>query len=191
MSKMTDDRNTITRLRRGDREAFACLYRRYWRKVYHFTSLYITSGADVEEVVQDVFVKLWENRARIDESQSIEGYLFIITRNHVFNYNRQNFNSILYRATLQEAMDETYSMEEEINASNLRERAKVLIQALPPRQREVFLLNRVHDLSYKEIAERLDISVKTVERHMAEALKFLRKHLGTYIVYWIVWGMNK
>ena len=86
MSKMTDDRNTITRLRRGDREAFACLYRRYWRKVYHFTSLYITSGADVEEVVQDVFVKLWENRARIDESQSIEGYLFIITRNHVFNY---------------------------------------------------------------------------------------------------------
>lgn len=145
----------------------------------------------MEEVVQDVFVKLWENRARIDESQSIEGYLFIITRNHVFNYNRQNFNSILYRATLQEAMDETYSMEEEINASNLRERAKVLIQALPPRQREVFLLNRVHDLSYKEIAERLDISVKTVERHMAEALKFLRKHLGTYIVYWIVWGMNK
>ena len=81
----------------NDKAAFAFLYRSYWAKVYNFTRLYITSAVDVEEIVQEVFIKIWENREALDEEQNFAGYLFITMRNLVFNRSRKNLNEPFYQ----------------------------------------------------------------------------------------------
>ena len=162
---MPDERDVITRMKAGDSEAFTVIYKRYWMKVYRFASLYILSGEDVEEIVQDVFVRLWQKRDLLDAERDLDGFLFIVTRNLIFNHTRSNFNHSFYRTTVQEAMEEaSYDVEEDLYASDLRRRVDTLVGMLPPRQREVFLLSRKYQLTYKEIANRLHISEKTFDR---------------------------
>lgn len=174
---------TILALKAGDKTAFEVLYKRYWLKVYNFTHLYNTSSVEVEEIVQEVFMKLWEVRAFVDESKNLEGFLFIITRNLIFNNSRRYFNETFYELTLFEAMEQSYSIEDELEASDLRNQLEALMEKLSPRQREVFLLSREEHLTYKEIAARLQISEKTVEHHISDTLKFLKKNLRLYAVF--------
>ena len=162
----------------NDKAAFAFLYRSYWAKVYNFTRLYITSAVDVEEIVQEVFIKIWEN-----EEQNFAGYLFITMRNLVFNRSRKNLNEPFYQLSVIEAVEESYDIEEELDAANLRTHISALISMLPPRQQEVFRLSRDEELSYREIAERLQISERTVEHHISDALKFLRKNIKLYLLF--------
>lgn len=178
-----DEKKAITRIKNGDKEAFTFLYQRYWSKVYNFTNLYILSPDASEEIVQEVFIKLWENREDIDEHKNFDGYLFIITRNLIFNHSRQDFNRLFYQATMLKAVEESYSVEEELETADLREYIHSLIDMLPPRQQEVFRMSREDQLTYNEIAQKLQISEKTVERHMTEALKFLRKNLQMYTLF--------
>ncbi len=181
------EREAIIRLRQGEQEAFAYLYKLYWAKVYHFARLYTASPHVAEEVVQEVFIKLWENREGLDEGQGLDGYLFIATRNQMFNLARDSFNREAYRTAVLEAMEESYSIEEELDTADLRDYISQVVSRLPPRQQEVFCLSREQHLNYNEIALRLQISVKTVERHMGEALKFLRRNLRLYAVllFWL------
>lgn len=178
-----DEQEAILQLKDDNREAFSFLYKRYWKKVYNFTKLYILSSETSEEIVQEVFIKLWESRKFIDVEKNFDGYLFIITRNLIFNLARKDFNHTFYQTTVLEAMDESYSIEEELETSDLREYISSLLATLPPRQQEVFSLSRDKHLTYKEIAEKLKISEKTVEHHMSEALKFLRKNLKLYSLF--------
>ena len=90
----------IRKFKEGNEEAFSVIYKLYWEKVYHFSSLYITSPEDVAEVVQEVFIKLWEARHLVDEEQSFEGFLFIITRNKVFNNSRKQLNYAFLKVTV-------------------------------------------------------------------------------------------
>ena len=178
-----NDKEVLLGLKAGDKEAFEHLYRQYYQKVYNFACLYNTSSVEVEEIVQEVFVKLWESRDFIDADKNFEGYLFIITRNFIFNSSRRFFNEAFYQVTVLEAMDESYNIEEELEASDLQNHLKALMDMLPPRQREVFLLSRTEHLTYKEIAARLQISEKTVEHHISDALKFLKKNLLIYSMF--------
>ena len=157
----------------NDKAAFAFLYRSYWAKVYNFTRLYITSAVDVEEIVQEA----------LDEEQNFAGYLFITMRNLVFNRSRKNLNEPFYQLSVIEAVEESYDIEEELDAANLRTHISALISMLPPRQQEVFRLSRDEELSYREIAERLQISERTVEHHISDALKFLRKNIKLYLLF--------
>ena len=174
------EKEAIIRLKQGDEAAFSYLYKLYWAKAHHFARLYTASAHMAEEVVQEVFIKLWENRAGLDEEQGLDGYLFIATRNLLFNHARDSLNREAYRATVLEAMEEAYSIEEELDAADLKAYIDQVVGQLPPRQQEVFCLSREQHLNYNEIALRLQISVKTVERHMGEALKFLRRNLKLY-----------
>lgn len=174
---------TILRLKDGDKDAFELLYNLYWQKVYNFTRLYITHPIEVEEVLQEVFVKLWEVHALIDETKNFEGFLFIITRNLIFNCSRRSFYEDNFQLTLLEAVEESYNVEDELAASELRSYLDSLLEMLSPRQREVFHLSREEHLTYKEIAIRLQISEKTVEHHISYVLKFLKKNLQLYVLW--------
>lgn len=178
-----NEKEAIAKIKYGDKEAFTFLYERYWPKVYNFTNLYVLSSDAAEEIVQEVFIKLWENRESIDEQKNFDGYLFIVTRNLIFNHSRQDFNRTFYQDTLFDAIEEPHSVEEELETADLREYIYSLIGMLPPRQKEVFKLSREEHLTYGEIAQKLQISEKTVERHMGEALKFLRKNLQLYTLF--------
>ncbi|MEG0038180.1 MULTISPECIES: RNA polymerase sigma-70 factor [Bacteroides] len=172
-----DERTLVLQLKEGNENAFTTLYQTYWAKVYNFSRLYLTSSSEIEEVVQDVFVKVWEARIFIKENENFKGFLFIITRNIIFNQFRKSFNESAYKLAVLKSSSETYGIEEEMEASDLQSYINKLIEELPPRQRDVFQMSRDQHLSYKEIAQQLDITEKTVERHINEALKFLRKNV--------------
>ncbi|MEG1563144.1 MAG: RNA polymerase sigma-70 factor [Bacteroides sp.] len=178
-----DERTLVLQLKEGNENAFTTLYQTYWGKVYKFSRLYLTSTAEVEEVVQDVFVKVWEARMFIKEDEHFKGFLFIITRNVIFNQFRKSFNEDAYKLTVLKSASESYGIEEEMEASDLQVYIHKLIDELPSRQREVFQLSREKHLSYKEIASQLNITEKTVERHINEALKFLRKNVYLFSLF--------
>lgn len=167
----------IQKLKEGDDEAFSAIYKLYWEKVYNFSRLYLASSEDVAEIVQEVFIKLWETRHLIDEEQSFEGFLFIITRNQIFNYSRKRLNYSFLKMTVMQSIEKSYEEEDQLEIADLKKHLSVLISQLPERQQEIFRLSRERHMTYKQIAEQLSISEKTVEYHMTAALKYLRKNL--------------
>lgn len=177
------ERDLILLLKRGDQSAFTALYRQYWKQVYNFSRLYLSGKEDAEEVVQEVFIKIWEMREFIREDGSFKGLLFIITRNFIFNRNRKKINKDFYKVTLLTALEKSYSVEEEIEAADLREYIDRLIDDLPPRRREIFNLSRKEQMSYKEIADYLNISEKTVENQISEAIKYLKKNILLFLLF--------
>ncbi|MDR0892672.1 MAG: RNA polymerase sigma-70 factor [Mediterranea sp.] len=169
----------LTGLKKGSIEAFSTLYRLYWKKVYHFARLYTPSLSDAEDAVQETFIKLWNNREQIDESKSIENYLFIITRNHLFNLLEKKKYEARLQLTALQALDIEASdnATEQLQLSELRKHINDIVNSLPPRQKEVFLMSRTQHLSHAEIAVRLTISQRAVERHVYLALRTLKKKL--------------
>ena len=172
-----EDKALIIALKNGDEEAFTSLYHRYCNKVYKFCSLYFTNNSSAEEVVQEVFIKLWDIRSYVNENENLEGLLFIITRNMVFDNTRKNFNESFYQISILSAYDKAYDIEEELHAKDLKVYIDRLVNELTPRQKEIFCMSRYEHLSYKEIAEKLNITPKTVERHINDALKYLKKNI--------------
>lgn len=172
-----EENELILLLKQSNQEAFTTLYKKYWKQVYNFSRLYLTSQSVAEEVVQEVFIKVWESRDFMREGDNFKGLLFIITRNLIFNMHRKNLNEDFYKMTVLSAMENSYDIEEEIDAKNLGEYIDLLIADLPPRRREIFNLSRKENKSYKEISQLLGVSEKTVENQIGEALRFLRKNL--------------
>jgi len=172
-----DENTLIIQLRQSDKKAFTALYEMYWRKVYNFSRLYLINQNVAEEVVQEVFIKIWESRDFIKETDNFKGLLFIITRNLIFNRHRKSVNEDFYKATVLSAIEKSYNIEEEIEAKNLSEYIELLIKELPPRRQLIFNLSRKEHKSYKEISNLLHISEKTVENQIAEAIKYLKKNI--------------
>lgn len=178
-----EEKQLIKSLKEGDKEAFSLLYKQYWDRVYRFSQLYLNSRERVEDVVQEVFIKVWESRDFIRENDNFKGLLFIITRNLIFNQYRRNVNEDFYKMTVLSAMETSYDIEEEIDAYNLSEYIDQLIAELPERRREIFNLSRKEHKSYKEIALQLNISEKTVENQIAEALRYLKKNITLLLLF--------
>lgn len=172
-----DNKSLILALKNGDEGAFTSLYHMYCDKVYKFCHLYYTNELTAEEIVQEVFIKLWDIRSYVNENENLEGLLFIITRNLVFSNTRKHFNEAFYKISILAAYDKSYDIEEDLQAKDLKVYIDHLVNELPPRQKEIFRLSRDEQLSYQEISEKLKISPKTVERHINEALKYLKKNI--------------
>lgn len=183
-----EEEKVLERLKEGEHEAFTQLYNAYWNQVYNFSRLYVSSVEDCKEIVQQVFVKVWEARTLIKEKENFRGFLFIITRNIVFNLSKKSFNESFYKMSVLSAFSDSMEqancdVEEEIMASQLNDYINQLVDSLPARQKEVFVLSRQHHLSHKEIVSRLDISEKTVEQHIYKVLKFLKENLQLFTIF--------
>ena len=165
--------------------AFAALYDYYWQKVYNFTKLYVTSSDSISEIVQDVFVKFWESRHLLDSNRKVEGFLFIITRNIIFNKARSRMREDMFKMTVLRSIEneEPYNQEDRMVAEDLKEYIDRLIAVLPERQREIFLMSREENMTYREIALRCGIGEKAVERHIHLTLKFLKKNLLLFMLF--------
>ena len=154
-------------------------------KVYNFTKLYVTSSDTVAEIVQDVFVKFWEARHLLDNNKKVEGFLFVITRNIIFNKARSRMREDMFKMTILRSIEneEPYNQEDQMVAEDLKEYIDRLIAVLPKRQREIFLMSREENMTYREIAARCGIGEKAVERHIHLTLKFLKKNLLLFILF--------
>lgn len=175
--KQMTETQLIRLVKEGNKEAFSILYTQYWEKVYAFGCLYLDRKERAEDVVQEVFIKIWESREFLEEEENFKGLLFIITRNLIFNQHRKNVNEDFYKMTVLAAVEETSTLEEEIEASDLSAYIDLLIRDLPPKRRQIFDLSRKEHKSYKEIAAILHISEKTVENQIGEALKYLKRNI--------------
>ncbi|MFA5327467.1 MAG: RNA polymerase sigma-70 factor [Prolixibacteraceae bacterium] len=180
---LTEDKELYLKLKVGDERAFQTLFRKYYPAMCHFARHFLNDAELAEETVQDMFVKIWEKRETLNIESSLKHYLFRSVRNHCLNQiqhekiKKQYANKVL-ESTHHEIVSEQYFLE-----VDLVERIEKSINSLPPKRKEIFRLSREQGLKYKEIAETLDISVKTVEAQMGMALKYLREDLKDYSNY--------
>lgn len=168
-------------IKAGNMLAFDVLYKKYSRKLYKFGFSIIKSQEETENLIQDVFLNLWENRHNVEKDASIKSYVFTIAYNSAISVIRKKAREsqfIEYLKTIQEINEDPVNVKLEYD--ELKNKLDEIIQTLPPRQKEVYLLHRVEGLKYSEIAERLSISENTIENHMSRALKTIREKIGNY-----------
>lgn len=166
---------TLNTKNQDEEMTFTSLYNRYYGKAYSFISLYISSETEREDILQDVFTKVWDERLFIREKDHFINYLYILVRNAVLHESRKSFNEDEYKFTvLHSAMGQSYEIENDIVTADLKSYVDNLLSGLTPRQRQIFKLSRQEHPSYKEISQKLNISEKTIERHMSDALKYIK-----------------
>lgn len=172
----SNESKLIKSLKKGNLLAFNTLYKEYSPRLYGFALGYLKSKEEAEELVQEVFTKIWERRADLKENLSFKSFLFTIA----FNIIRKHFRTKAYlseyfRSDLFD--DQDLNTSREINYDLLYQYLTKLVDQLPQRRREIFIKSRFEGLSIKEISEELKISHKTTENQLSEALKFIRANL--------------
>ncbi len=169
----------VAALKEGDQLAFKNLFEEYARRIFVFANGYLKSNQEAEEVVQEVFIKVWNVRNSINTNLSFKSYLFKITYNHVREIFLKKGRENSYKHELIDfSIDFDNRTEERIDYHSLLELVEKLIDQLPPRQKEIIILKRKKGLPVKEIASILEISPRTVEKHLSEALKSLKQGLS-------------
>lgn len=169
---------------RMDHRVFEELFRTYFTPLMTFSRRILGDEDDAREVVQLVFIRLWEKRNELDLSTSLKSYLFRSVHNRSLNVirDRKKFSA---EEVPEEAAE--WDAEAGMEALELEERIRGAIENLPDRCGEIFKLNRFEGLRYSEIAVKLSLSVKTVENQMSKALKLLREQLGKYLT--VLWWL--
>ncbi|QVY67594.1 RNA polymerase sigma-70 factor [Polaribacter sp. Q13] len=162
-------------IKKDDEKAFKTLFDRYYKKLVDYSFSFTHNLQEAEDIVQQTFITLWTNRKKINTEKSIKSYLYRITQNsYIDTYRKQKhkesfFDEIKERALSNRINDDDDLIEQRIS------KLKIVIESLPEKCKEILKMNKFQGLKYKEIADQLDISVKTVESHMHTAFKKIRK----------------
>jgi len=164
----------VSKVKRADAVSFKALFDHFQQPIFNFLLYKLNDTATAEDLLQQVFMKLWENRRNLDENQSIKSYIYNIANNLALNHIRHE--KVVLRFT-KETNQDRFDNQSPQHELEFEETQQILIRAidrLPDKVRTVFLMSRHDQLSYKEIAARLNISIKTVESHIVSALKQIR-----------------
>jgi RNA polymerase sigma-70 factor, ECF subfamily len=184
LKKERSNNDLIKLLKKGDICAFDAVYERYCKRMYGFVIRYIKQEEDAEEIVQEVFLKIWESRKKIDTYSSFDSFIFTIAYNTTISLLRKRVNEKKYLEHLQLRQQITNADEiiDEIHFKQIKEQLKSTLNQLTPRQREIFLLSREEGFTHEEIAKRLNISTNTVKNHLVTTLAFLRSKIGKSMI---------
>lgn len=171
----------ILKLKNNERDAFAFVFRSYYRELYYLAFKIIQNAEDARDITQSTFIKFWENRSKLLEGKSVKPLLFVMQKNNCLDYIKSNKHKIF------QVPDENipdFGIEQAYDRLVTQELEYKIIEAiseLPPKCRQIFELSRFFELKYSEIAVKLNISVKTVENQMGIALERLRISLAEYL----------
>lgn len=177
------DKNILLKLKSGDNAAFEELYWEYSAKLYNFVCASLPDKDFAPDIVQNVFLKIWERREDIDPEKSFQSYLFTIAKNLIYKQTEQTMQaSRYYEEIMKYAGEEDVSTLEKINYHFLKNSVDELLEELPPARRKIFMMSVYEGLTYKEIASRLGISVRTVETQIRRSMLFLREQLVHYFI---------
>lgn len=177
---LIEDTFLLQRMQQGDKKAFDTLFRKYYPMLCAYAHRFVELE-DAEEIVQDTLLWLWENKKTLIIKTSLSAYLFKMIHHRALNRLAQqdaiNRANTLFYEKMQEMLQDTdyYQIEE------LTRRIKDAVNLLPPSYREAFVMHRFHDMSYKEIAAILNVSSKTVDYRIQQALKQLKIELKDYL----------
>ncbi len=175
---MIRDTDIIGRIRNGDKGQFESLFRSSYVSLVRYARTLIKDHDTAEEIVQDLFVRLWQDKEKLNIESSLNGYLFRSVHNrclHHIEHNRvveRHAEEMSYRIT-----ESPESPSDILNYKELQEKIARILERLPDRCGKIFTMSRFEGLKYAEIAEKLSVSVKTVEANMGRALKEFRKEL--------------
>lgn len=170
-----DEKYLLKRMSIGDREAFSIIFRMYYGKMLRFLSLLIEDEAAAKDLSQDIFLRLWNNRRTLT-IRSLENYLFVASRNACRDYLKAAGRASVPLDDIGASHTSSLaSPEEQLDASLLNERIMKILDKMPARRKEVFMLSRLKGESNEQIAKQLGISKKTVENHISSVLGILRK----------------
>ena len=172
------DIELVERLQKGDVEAFDLIYEKYSGKLYAFGLKYLKSTAEAEELVQSVFLKLWENYKILKKELSFKSYLFTIAYNDICKlFRKRNYRQKFIDDSLYENSQFSSEIEEGIDYHSVLEQVELIVNKLPEKQKTIFLKSRKEGKSTKEIAEEVGLSPGTVDNYISESLKFIRSRL--------------
>ena len=185
----SQDEELLSRLKEGDREAFEQLYRKYWRRLFDSAYKRLLLREETEEIVQDLFVNIWVKRETLLITTTLEQYLYGALRYSIYNFIRSSriretyLNSLLHTTDI----DKSY-IEDGIYYEELSRALDSCIESMPEKFKNVYILSRKQNLTYKEISQHLDIPLDTVEKHMGRALKILRESLKDFACMLLIWN---
>jgi len=164
--------------------AFDRVYELYSHKLFSFIFKILKNKAEADDIVQEVFVKIWESRHKIENYKLLNSYIFTIAYNNSIDLIRKRINNTKYLEHLKNSavINVTPNVISQIEFNELNTQTEKLISNLPERQKQVYLLHREEGLTYPEIAEKLGISKNTVENHMVKALKYLRQNMDNSLL---------
>lgn len=172
------DERLIARFRKGDMDAFRKIYESHSKSLYRFAFSYLKDSFEAEEIVQDVFLKVWEKREEVDEQKSFTSYLYRITVNKIFNELKHRVVKKKYEQhalKFDQITGET--PESSIQFQELNTKLEKLLTELPKQQRNIFIMSRMKGQSNTEIAQTMSLSIRTVENQIYRASKFIKLHL--------------
>jgi RNA polymerase sigma-70 factor (ECF subfamily) len=163
-------------LKKSDHECFQQLFAKYSQPLYRFSLSYLKSTDAAEDVVQEVFMKIWRKRKEIDTGKSFQSYLFTIALNVIRKqFNKLSVSNQLKHDLLISFAENKETFDEKDDFQEMVDKLETLIRKMPERRRKIFRLKKFEGKSQKEIAEEFDITTKTVEYHITEAMKFLKQ----------------
>jgi len=175
---MTGENEIIRRIRKGDKGQFEFLFRSSYSALVKYAKSLIKDSDDAEEIVQDLFFRLWQDREKIKIESSLNGYLFRSVHNKCLHFIEHQKVVTKHSEEVSRKTDEYPENPSEIlQHKELQERIAGILERLPERCGKIFCMNRFDGFKYSEIAEKLEISEKTVEADMSKALKEFRREL--------------
>ena len=178
MNEYKSDYELVEKLRRGDTEAFDRLFKRYGDRLYGFALSYLKSKEETEELVQDVFLKIWENRKNLKKESSLKAYLFTIAYHNMCKIFRRKQIHAKFLEEKDGTENATFNQEEQLEYKATLEQIEQLIDKLPEKQKIIFLKSRKEGKSTREIAQEMNLAPGTVDNNISAALRFLRKHVA-------------
>ena len=176
-----NENELVTRLRDDNQEAFAQLYRLYSGRLLGYIIRLVKSDWYAAELLQDTFVKLWNNRKNIDPDGSFRSYLFRIAENNVYDFFRKAArDKKLQEAIIKNACENYRHVEENLLTKENEQILQDAINLLPPKRRQIFQLIKIEERSYEEVSTLLNISVSTINDHIVKATKSIHEALKQY-----------
>ena len=176
----TSIQNLVKSIKKGEKSAFKKMYDFYAPKIYAFAISQVKNHELAEEFVQEVFLKLWELREKLDESKNLKSFVFKITINLIYDFIRKTNLEIAFE---QNKVLNPNKMEnntwEQVVYNDMLTQVNRLIEKMPAQQQKIFRLSKVEGLKNDEIASKLQLSKRTVENQLYRAIHFLKSNLNT------------
>lgn len=180
------EKRYIEAIGRDDEQAFESLFLHYFPRIKGFISGILQNEEEAEDISQDIFVSMWQNREKLAGIENLNAYLYRIARNTVFRHIER---SLLFRDYQQQQVDNALfsstdngSIEEELYAKELEFLVSTAVSKMPPQRKQIYRMSRIEGVSNDEIATRLSISKRTVENHLTQALADIRKIIVFFVI---------
>ena len=181
INTIANDKDLVVRLINNDQEAFCELYAKYKERLLYFAVKFVKQCEFAEDIYQDAFIVIWQNRRFLDPEKTFSSYLYTIVKNRILNILREIENDQKLKShILANAIDYSDVTNQHVQINELKGILDKILKKLTPRQRQIFEMSRDEQMTHKEIAEVLGISVFTVQEHISIALKSIKHYLKEY-----------